>query len=174
MKQFVFFLLLVTGLCAQAQNVGIGTSTPTEKLEVNGKLKSTGAIITNGGQQYDFLVKSNAAGEVGFKKATGAVGINYIICLQGNWPNSGSPIAQPPFLGEVKLFAGNYAPAGWAFCHGQILPIAQNTALFALLGVYYGGNGQTTFALPDLRGATVVSPGTSPAGYNWQIGEKTN
>lgn len=61
-----------------------------------------------------------------------------------------------PFLGEVKIMAFNFAPRGWALCNGQILPIAQNQALFALLGTTYGGNGQTTFALPDLRSRVPV------------------
>lgn len=56
-----------------------------------------------------------------------------------------------PFIGEIMIFAGNFAPKGWAFCNGQLLPISQNTALYSLLGTTYGGNGQTTFALPDLR-----------------------
>ncbi len=66
-----------------------------------------------------------------------------------------------PFLGEIRIFAGNFAPRGWAFCAGQMLAIGQNQALFALLGTIYGGNGQTTFALPDLRGRLPVHPGTS-------------
>jgi len=57
-----------------------------------------------------------------------------------------------PFLGEVRMFGGNFAPRGWAFCNGQLLSIAQNTALFSLLGTTYGGDGQTTFALPNLQG----------------------
>ena len=57
-----------------------------------------------------------------------------------------------PFLSEIRIFSINYAPRGWAMCNGQFLPINQNQALFSLLGVTYGGNGQTTFALPDLRG----------------------
>ncbi len=57
-----------------------------------------------------------------------------------------------PFLGEIKIISWTFAPKGWAFCNGQLLPIAQNQALFSLLGTTYGGNGQTTFALPDLRG----------------------
>lgn len=61
-------------------------------------------------------------------------------------------VAQDRFLGEIQMFSGNYAPNGWAFCSGQIMSIAQNQALFALLGTTYGGNGVTTFALPDLRG----------------------
>ena len=69
------------------------------------------------------------------------------------------------YLGEIKAFGFNFAPRGWATCSGQILPIAQNTALFALLGTQYGGNGQTTFALPDLRGrAPVHRDGTNPVG----------
>src|SRR4051812_47117527 len=56
-----------------------------------------------------------------------------------------------PFLGEIKMWGGNFAPRGFAFCNGQILPIAQNTALFSLLGTTYGGNGQTTFGLPNLQ-----------------------
>lgn len=66
------------------------------------------------------------------------------------------------YIAEVRLFAGNFAPRGWAFCNGQILSIAQNTALFALLGTTFGGNGQTTFALPDLRGRVAVGPGQGP------------
>jgi microcystin-dependent protein len=62
-----------------------------------------------------------------------------------------------PFLGEIKMCAFNFAPKGWALCNGQFLPINQNQALFSLLGTMYGGNGQTTFALPDLRGRTPIS-----------------
>jgi microcystin-dependent protein len=67
-----------------------------------------------------------------------------------------------PFLGEIMLFAGNFAPTGYAFCEGQLLPISQNTALFSILGTQYGGNGQTTFALPDLRGRAPVHAGQGP------------
>lgn len=64
-----------------------------------------------------------------------------------------------PFLGEIKIISFNYAPQGWAFCNGQFLPINQNQALFALLGTTYGGNGQTTFALPDLRDRVPIHRG---------------
>src|SRR5919108_5956828 len=67
-----------------------------------------------------------------------------------------------PFLGEIKLVPYNFAPRGWAFCNGQILSIAQNTALFSLLGTMYGGNGQTTFALPNLQGRTALHVGQGP------------
>lgn len=64
-----------------------------------------------------------------------------------------------PYLAEIRLFAGNFAPRSWAYCDGQLLPIAQNQALFSLLGTMYGGDGRTTFALPDLRGRVPISPG---------------
>ncbi|MGH9459366.1 MAG: phage tail protein [Thermoanaerobaculia bacterium] len=65
-----------------------------------------------------------------------------------------------PFLSEVRLFSFNFAPKGWAFCNGQFMPINQNQALFSLLGTTYGGNGQTNFALPDLRGRTAIHTGS--------------
>lgn len=64
------------------------------------------------------------------------------------------------FTGDIKMFAGNFAPRNWAFCQGQILPISQNVALFSLLGTTYGGNGSTTFALPDLRGRVPIGTGS--------------
>jgi microcystin-dependent protein len=76
-----------------------------------------------------------------------------------------------PFLGQIILVPYNFAPRGWAFCSGQILPIAQNTALFALLGTTYGGNGQTTFALPDLRGRVAISSGQGPGLSNYDLGQ---
>lgn len=75
-----------------------------------------------------------------------------------------------PFVGEIRMFAGNFAPAGWMFCDGQLLPIADNDTLFALIGTTYGGDGQTTFALPDLRGRIPVHQGTL-AGTTFTIGE---
>jgi microcystin-dependent protein len=76
-----------------------------------------------------------------------------------------------PFLAQITLFAGNFAPRGWAFCQGQILAVSQNTALFAILGTTYGGNGQTTFALPDLRGRVPVGPGQGPGLSNYDLGQ---
>lgn len=76
-----------------------------------------------------------------------------------------------PFIGQIQAFGFNFAPRGWAFCHGQILSIAQNTALFSLLGTTYGGNGQTTFALPDLRGRNGVCFGQGPGLSNINLGE---
>ena len=67
-----------------------------------------------------------------------------------------------PFLGEIKMFAGNFAPRGWALCDGHLLAISQYDALFSLLGTAYGGDGRTTFGLPDLRGRIPIHVGTGP------------
>jgi microcystin-dependent protein len=67
-----------------------------------------------------------------------------------------------PFVAEVRIFAGNFPPTGWALCNGQILPIAQNTALFSLLGTTYGGDGRSNFALPDLQGSVPIGTGSGP------------
>ena len=76
-------------------------------------------------------------------------------------------------IGYVTPFAGNFAPRNWAICQGQIMAIAQNTALFSILGTTYGGNGQTTFGLPDMRGRAVVSAGTGPGLSSYSLGEVT-
>ena len=76
-----------------------------------------------------------------------------------------------PFLGMIIIVPYNFAPRGWAFCNGQILPIAQNTALFSLLGTAFGGNGQTTFALPDLRGRVSNSSGQGPGLSSYDLGQ---
>src|SRR3954464_14815480 len=76
-----------------------------------------------------------------------------------------------PFLGEICLYPYNFAPRGWAFCSGQILPIAQNTALFSLLGTTFGGNGQTTFALPDMRSRVPIHAGQGPGLSNYDLGQ---
>jgi microcystin-dependent protein len=97
------------------------------------------------------------------------LGLNYIIAVSGYYPSQ-SGVNGTPMLGEVQLFAGTFAPTGWAFCNGQLLSIAQNTALFSVIGTTYGGNGTSNFALPDLRGRDIVgvsqalgfAPGQSP------------
>jgi microcystin-dependent protein len=77
-----------------------------------------------------------------------------------------------PFVAEIRIFAGNFPPKGWAFCNGQILPISQNTALFSLLGTTYGGNGQSTFALPNLQGSAAMHPGQGPGLSQRFLGEQ--
>jgi len=76
-----------------------------------------------------------------------------------------------PFVAEIRIFPFNFAPKGWAFCDGQILPISQNTALFSLLGTTYGGNGQSTFALPNMQGNAPMHPGQGPGLSLHDLGE---
>lgn len=77
-----------------------------------------------------------------------------------------------PFVGEIRMFAGNFAPRGWAFCDGQLLAVSQNDALFSLLGTIYGGDGRTTFGLPDLRGRLPMHAGTGPGLDSRRLGAK--
>jgi microcystin-dependent protein len=77
-----------------------------------------------------------------------------------------------PFIAEIRIFAGNFAPRGWAFCDGQLLPLAQNTALFSLIGTTYGGDGRTTTALPNLMGRASMHPGRGPGLTQRRLGEK--
>ena len=94
--------------------------------------------------------------------------MNYCIALTGIFP---SPSGTDRFLGEVELFGFQFAPNGWALCNGQLLSISSNQALFSLLGTTYGGNGSTTFALPDLRGRVPLNQGQGPGLSNRTMGE---
>jgi len=109
-----------------------------------------------------------------------SLALNYIIALTGIYPSRTLTLDDPdleetggldPFIGEISLFAGNFAPQGWAFCDGQLLAISQHDALFSLLGTTYGGDGRTTFGLPDLRGRTPIHPGTGLGLTNVRLGE---
>lgn len=77
-----------------------------------------------------------------------------------------------PFVAEIRIFACNFAPTGWAFCNGQLLPISQNTALFSLLGTFYGGDGKSTFALPNLQGSVPLNQGQGPGLSQRFLGEQ--
>lgn len=95
---------------------------------------------------------------------------SYLISLLGLFPSLDSGAGfdpDIPTLGQIVEFAGNFAPRGWALAHGQLLPINQNQALFALLGTMYGGDGRTTFALPDFRGRTAIG-----SGGDFDVGER--
>ena len=76
-----------------------------------------------------------------------------------------------PYVGEIRMFAGNFAPAGWMFCSGQLLPISEYETLFNLIGTTYGGDGQSTFALPDLQSRVPIHVGTGPDGTTYQLSE---
>lgn len=77
-----------------------------------------------------------------------------------------------PFIAEIRIFAGNFAPRSWAFCDGQLLPIAQNTALFSLIGTTYGGDGRTSMALPNMQGRSPMHPGNGPGLTPRRLGER--
>lgn len=78
-----------------------------------------------------------------------------------------------PFIGEIRMFAGNFAPRSWAFCDGQLLAISQNSALFSLFGTIYGGDGRTTFGLPDCRGRSPIHAGDGPGLGSVRLGAKS-
>jgi microcystin-dependent protein len=78
-----------------------------------------------------------------------------------------------PFVAEIRIFPFNFAPTGWAFCNGQLLPLSQNTALFSLLGTTYGGDGKSTFALPNLQGSVPMQPGQGPGLSLHDLGEQS-
>lgn len=77
-----------------------------------------------------------------------------------------------PFVAEIRIFAGDFAPRGWAFCDGQLLPVAQNTALFSLIGTTYGGDGSTTTALPNMQGRSPMHPGRGPGLTAKRLGQR--
>lgn len=102
--------------------------------------------------------------------------MNYCLCYTGDFPSSGDPddySGVDCFVGEIKLFAGVRIPAGWAVCDGRTVSISQHETLFTLLGTTYGGNGQTDFALPDMRGRIPVSHGAAPSGRTYVLGQKS-
>jgi len=76
-----------------------------------------------------------------------------------------------PFIGEIRMFGGNFAPRGWAFCDGQLVSVFNNSALFSILGTTYGGDGETTFALPDLRGRVPIHPGSGAGLSSYNLGQ---
>lgn len=170
-KIFIAAVALMGLVTLHAQNVGINTNTPQATLDVNGSTKTNSLTVANGGNQTDFLVKSNANGQVGFRKGHGAVaGIRYMICIEGIFPFQGMQISSDPYVGELRMCAlldSTRIPVGWLLCEGQVLPINQYTALHSLIGSGFGGDGITTFALPDLRGAAPLGPGNG-----WSFGQK--
>ena len=116
------------------------------------------------------LVLGSAGGSAPVYNMQPYLCMNYCIALQGVWP---AQSGYDPYLGEVELFGFNYAPNGWAMCNGQLLAISSNTALFSLLGTMYGGNGVSTFAIPDLRGRVVINQGNGPGLTPRMIGEQS-
>lgn len=104
------------------------------------------------------------------KKTQSIFSLTAIMALLAATPNSATA-GMEPFIGEISYVGFNFAPTGWAQCDGQILSISQNSALFALLGTTYGGNGTTTFALPDMRGKVAMHQGQHPGGSMFTMGQ---
>ncbi|WP_083928386.1 tail fiber protein [Marinobacterium rhizophilum] len=127
---------------------------------------ANGDLLTWDGNNW---IAQQPAGDAPENNMQPWLGVNYIIALQGLYPSRN---AENPFIGEIIMFAGNFAPRGWALCNGQLLAISQNTALFSILGTTFGGDGQTTFALPDLRGRVSVHPGNGPGLTPRTLGQK--
>ena len=103
-----------------------------------------------------------------------SLALNYIIALDGNFPSHEGPGVglSEDFIGEISLFAGDFAPNGWAFADGQLLPISSNINLFSILGAIYGGDGRTTFGLPDLRGRAAIGEGAGAGLTTRQLGTR--
>ena len=180
MKLFLLIIIIIGIFNAlSAQNFGVGTNTPAEKLDVNGNTRLERLILTNGGAVQDNLTKSNVTGEVGYKKGHRGAGLRYIIATSGVFPSSGRTtqenaiLGEIAFIGQLKILAGEVVPKGWALCNGQTLPLNQNMALFNLLGYTYGGSG-FSFNLPNLQGAAPVGQGTNAAGYTWGRAQKSD
>lgn len=133
-----------------------------------------GNLLTFDGNNWvakDLLIVTNYAGSgVPISNMQPSLVLNYCIALSGIYPSRNGI---EPFIGEISIFGFNFPPRYWATCDGQLLPIAQNTALFSLLGTFYGGDGRTTFALPDLRGRVPMHMGNGPGLSGRQLGEIT-
>ena len=118
-------------------------------------------------------VTGDTGGGQPFSTMQPSLAMNYLISLSGIFPAPDGGVPAGKYVGEVVPFAGNFAPGGWALADGQLIPINQNTALFSILGTTYGGDGITDFALPDLRGRSVIGAGQGPGLTNRNLGETT-
>lgn len=164
-------------LVANAGNAGIGTLTPQAKLHVQGSMR-----VADGTQGAGKVMVSDADGDVSWQSIQTSstqksvrdpyLGIRYVIAVQGIFPSQSGSGTENNTIGTVQMFAGTFAPGGWMFCEGQLLPISQYTALFSIIGTTYGGDGRSTFALPDLRGRTPIGVGQGPGLSNINQGER--
>lgn len=154
--------------------LGERTGFPTAPVNVN-QLPSHNHTLPPGARET-----FDTGGNQGHANMQPVLGINYILALQGTFPSRNDPTSGAPettlgafaALGEVSMFGGNFAPRGWALCDGQLLDISQNTALFSILGTTYGGDGRTTFALPDLRGRVTLHAGQGAGLTDRPLGQR--
>lgn len=153
---------------------------PTNEIELPNGGTSGQVLKTDGSGNYSWVNQNTYSGGTNITVSGNTINqntnmqpfrtINYIICRNGVYPSSSGPGTIEPFIGEIKMFAGAFAPANWSFCDGQLLPISQNNALFAILGTTYGGDGIVTFALPDLRGRAPIHEGQGAGLSNRTLG----
>jgi microcystin-dependent protein len=132
--------------------------------------KSSGDLLQYSGGNWvaNSLVVAPTGTATPFSNMEPTLAINYSIALYGIFPSRNS---MDPYIGEIQLFGFDFPPKHYAYCNGALYNISQNTALFSLLGTMYGGNGQTTFAIPDLRGRIPISSGTGPGLSNYALGQ---
>jgi microcystin-dependent protein len=161
------FLGVMLGALVLAACGGVGTpSGNVTQAELDTQLAGLQQQITDLKTQLDAHEADTTIHGGG---TTPALGLNYCIATVGTFPSRSltagvvagdvdTALSADPLIGGIALFAGNFAPRGWAFCEGQTLDIASNTALFSILGTQYGGDGRTNFKLPDLRGRVPVQP----------------
>ncbi|ARN81153.1 phage tail protein [Methylocystis bryophila] len=158
---------------------GNGTSTFALPNLVGRSAVGVGGGVALGqvfGEQSTALQTSNLPGHgaVPVNNVGPSLGLHYIVSINGIFPSpSGNGFAPGniPTIGEISLFAGNFAPSGWAFADGQLLSIVQDPALFAVIGTQYGGNGVTNFALPNLDGRTIIGAGVDGVGDTFPVGD---
>lgn len=180
-KLFFLFVFIITSYMLSAQGVSIkpeGIVPPNMTAAERDLIASpeSGMLIFVTDDNIYYFYNGSAWSPVANGSAITnmqpSLGISYIIALYGVFPSPSKSVkGTDPYVGEIAMFAGNFAPNGWAFCNGQLLSIASNNALFALIGTYYGGDGVTTFALPDLRGRVPMHHGTGPGLTPRSIGE---
>jgi len=179
-------------------NTSYGSITPAVTLPSGTNLVAVGNLVTalpRGVTNHFCAVASNIFGQSigmdlsfsvpqGATNASGSTGggqsfdgrqpsleLNFILCTNGIYPSRDAGEVAVPFLGEIRLFAGDFAPAGWTYCQGQLLSISNYSGVFSLMGTYFGGDGRTNFALPDLRGAMAVDSGYGPGLSQWMVGQ---
>jgi len=164
---FCFIVLQFGASMASADNHGIVYSGVSPVTVVTDVGSDTGTI------SFDIdampVLPSNKLPVIDLHQPS--LGLACVIALQGVYP---SRSALTPFVGEIGYVGFNFAHRGWAYCDGQLLPISTNTALFSLLGTTFGGDGRTTFGLPDMRGRAPVhvGSGTGPGLRTWRLGEE--
>ena len=134
--------------------------------------QTNGDLVTYDGTNWvaKNAVINNTGGNQPMNNMQPYLVVNYIIALQGVYPSRSS--IWDPTIAEIMMFGGNFAPRQWAFCDGQLLPISTYSALFSILGTTFGGDGRTTFGLPDMRGRTAIHAGNGPGLTARQIGQR--